>query len=149
MPGWISKRMNTNYLVYRAYILCQGSFPRRQRPGDWAELDGSRPIHAEWRPRGLACKHPQTFSGRQECALMAPWLFWLSTLCRHGVLWLTLRRTFFLGRSSSGFHTSHWTSWGSLGFSSVWSWCQQPPIFFSLVYFLILAKIWLAPCSKK
>ena len=73
----------------------------------------------------------------------------LSTLCLHGVLRLTLRRTFFLGRSSSGFHTSHWTSWGSLGFSSVWSLCQQPTIFFSLIYFLILTKIWPAPHSKK
>lgn len=73
----------------------------------------------------------------------------LSTLRLHGVWRLTLRRTFFLGRSSSGFHTSHWTSWGSLGFSSVWSLCQQPTLFFSLIYFLILAKIWLAPHSKK
>lgn len=69
--------------------------------------------------------------------------------CLPCVLWLTLRRTFFLGRPSSGFHTSHWTSWGSLGFSSVWSLCQEPTIFFSLIYFLILPKIWLAPHSQK
>lgn len=56
MPGWTSKGMNTNHPVYRAHNLCQGLFPRRQRPGRWAELDGSRPLHAEWRPRVPECK---------------------------------------------------------------------------------------------
>lgn len=141
------KGMNTNRLVYIAHSPCQGLLPRRQRPRHCVECYGDRPTYRSWGHLRLIISALRILQRTRMCSHGTSVIPSALRLC--GVLWLTLRRTFFLGRPSSGFHTSHWTSRGSLGFSSVWSLCQQPTIFFSLIYFLILAKIWLAPHSKK
>lgn len=125
-----------------------GLIPQKAETRDLWRPDESRPTY---RSRDHMCLIISALNALRRIRMCThgTWVFLTVSPRLHGVLWLTLRRTFFLGRPSSGFHTSPWTSWGSLGFSSVWSLCQQPPIFFSLIYFLILAKIWLAPHSKK
>lgn len=136
--GWSQTVLSTQHTIV--------SKARSQQTGTCTDLNGSRPVCAvedisAWE------QVPHTSPGQQECAFMVSGLFCLPCVCTVSCGWPS--DALFLGRSCSGFHTSHWTSCGSLGFSSVWSLCQQPTIFFSLLYFLILAKIWLAPHSKK